>query len=252
MLRVRALLIVGLVTFLGFALLNVPARVAADLLPATVQAGMARGTLWAGELASLRVAGISLGRTRWQLHPAGLLLGRLDADLDTELPGGFARGRLVLGAGGSVALRNAEAVLPLAVLATPLRLPGLAGEASLKLSNLALDGQWVTAAVGELRAADVPLALPGMQAPGGASGSFQLLFDAPEVPPDGPLVGQVTDLGGALEVSAELQLRPPTRYAVEGLVRPRPEAPEELTRGLVLLGAPDSEGRRPFALSGSF
>ncbi len=249
----RLLIAAGVAGFLLFLIGNVPARLAADLLgTAGLRAGSATGTLWRGEFASLNVAGISLGRTRWNLKPLSLLLGRLAADVDVDLPGGFLRGRAEVGLGGRIGLSDAQAASPLKSLGQMFGLPVDGGEASAKITQLVLEDGWPTVAVGEVRVGNVPLALPGVRAEPGAEGSFLASFDNPQLAPGDSLVGELRDLGGALELSGSVELLPPNNYNVAGLLKPRAEAPDSLTQGLVLLGPEDAQGRREFALGGSF
>jgi hypothetical protein len=247
------LLAAGVGALLLFVITNVPARLGVDLLrSAGVQAGSASGTLWRGEVASLRVAGLGLGRTRWVLHPLSLLTGRLSADIDTELPGGFIRGRAEAGLGGRLALIDTEAASPLSNLAPLLGLPIAGGEANASIQRLVVEDNWPTVAVAELRVGNLPLALPGMMPEPGAIGSFAAVFDLPELAAGDPLVGELRDLGGALEIDGNISLSPPNNYDIAGLLKPRDSAPPSLTQGLVLFGPEDAQGRREFSLSGSF
>lgn len=246
-------LVVGVGAFLLFVVANVPARLGTDLLgTAGIQTGSANGTLWQGEVTSLRVAGLSLGRTSWTLHPASLLIGRLAADIDTQLPGGFIRGRAEAGLGGRLALFDTEAASPLSNFAPLLGLPVAGGEANASIQRLVVENGWPTSAVVELRVGNVPLALPGMAPEPGAMGSFAAVFDQPELGEGDALAGQLRDLGGALEVTGGISLSPPNNYDIAGLLKPRDSAPASLTQGLVLFGPEDAEGRREFSLSGSF
>jgi len=246
-------LTVGVGAFLLFVLANVPARLGTDLLGAAgVQTGSASGTLWRGEVSSLRVSGLSLGRTSWALRPLSLLFGRLAADIDTELPGGFVRGRAEAGLGGRLALTDTEAASPLSNLAPLLGLPVAGGEANASIQRLVFEDGWPTAAVAELRVGRLPLALPGMAPEPGAIGSFAAVFDLPELAAGDRLTGELRDLGGAREVSGTISLSPPNKYDIAGLLKPRASAPPSLTQGLVLFGPEDTQGRREFSLSGSF
>jgi hypothetical protein len=252
--RTRGLfLIVGIGAFLLFVIANVPARLGTDVLrSAGIDTGSASGTLWRGEVSSLRVVGLRLGRTSWTLHPASLLMGRLAADIDIRLPGGFVRGRAEAGLNGRLALIDTEAASPLSGLAPLLGLPVTGGEANASIQRLVLEDGWPTSAIAEIRVGNLPLALPGMAPEPDAMGSFAAVFDQPELGEGDALAGQLRDLGGALEVSGGISLSPPNNYDIAGLLKPRNSAPPSLTQGLVLFGPEDAEGRREFSLSGSF
>ena len=60
------------------------------------------------------------------------------------------------------------------------------------------------------------------------------------------------DTGGPLEVTGTLALNAARGYVLDGLIKPRADAPQELVDGLKIMTAdPDAEGRRRLMLSGS-
>jgi hypothetical protein len=52
-------------------------------------------------------------------------------------------------------------------------------------------------------------------------------------------------------VNGTVQLNKNQSYLVSGLIATRPGAPSDMTRTLEILGEPDTEGRRQFAIEGS-
>ncbi len=251
--RRSLLLVVGVLCFLVFLIAKVPAQLAVDMLSATgIRSGTVSGSFWSGQINSLQLGKVKLGKTAWTLRPSRLVLGRLAADIDAELADGFLRGRAELGLGGSWSLVDAEAASPVSDLAPLLGLPVRGGEATANIERLTVEDAWPSTAIGELRVGDLPLSLPGVAADPNAQGSFALRFSAMDLEPEDPLIGELKDLGGALELQGEVALSAPTNYTVSGALKPRPNAPESLTQGLVLLGPEDAQGRREFSLSGSF
>lgn len=249
----RLLALVGLVTFLGALILQLPARVVLPLagLGPAVASGVS-GTIWHGTARSATVAGRVLGPVAWQLRPLQLLRGTIAADVDGKLPGGFVTGRLGVGLGGGFRAGNLEITVPLAVL-----VPGAAGvgpdsQLSARISALvmAADGR-ILRAVGTLQTAGVALPLPGPAA-GMATGSYRLEFAADDLPPDQPLTGALTDTGGPMALEATARFMPPRSYEIEGTARARPDSPPELAQALQMLGPPTADGARQFSLAGSF
>ena len=59
-------------------------------------------------------------------------------------------------------------------------------------------------------------------------------------------------MGGPLALDATLQLTHDPGYVLQGQVAARPSAPAQLADQLKYLGTPDSSGRRPFSLAGTF
>ena len=66
------------------------------------------------------------------------------------------------------------------------------------------------------------------------------------------LSGVVHDTGGPLALDATLQLNHDPGYVLQGRVAARPSASPDITEVLKYLGSPDSTGRRPFSLAGTF
>jgi len=248
----RWLLPAGAFAFLAFAVALTPARLLADLAGlGGIVVSNPTGTAWRGEASAVRGAGVALGRTRWTLHPAALLAGRVGADLDVMLADGFLRGYASVGMGGSLHLEEVEAASPLAAARRLLPVPVTGGQATARIESLAVEERWPRTAVGTVRVADVPLLLPGAPGADEATGSFEVRFDTVDAADDGELVGTLRDLGGALELSGEVRLYPPGDYEVSGRVRPRDDAPRALADSLNLLGPPGPDGTRPFSLAGS-
>jgi hypothetical protein len=65
------------------------------------------------------------------------------------------------------------------------------------------------------------------------------------------LNGRVRDLGGPLRVRGSIELDAKGRYLLTGEAAPGPGAGPAIFDTLSFLGAPDSQGRRPFTIEGS-
>ncbi|MDJ0927710.1 MAG: type II secretion system protein N [Gammaproteobacteria bacterium] len=247
--RPALLATLGGVSLLVFLLISLPAR-----LLSVVTAGFGlqlinpSGSIWQGQASAVRGPGISLQAVSWDLHRAALLWGRLGAAVEAKIPGGFVQGYLAAGLGGNIQLEDAEIVGPLSIVGNSFGVPLSGGEISVRMSFLELQDNWPVAAVGEVRLGNVPLGLPGAMQTAGV-GSFLASFDQAE--PGDELVGTLSDLGGALEFAGRLVLSQPRNYTIEGLIRARPDAPDELRQALVLLGPEEGAGRRRFSVAGS-
>src|SRR5690606_5491057 len=84
---------------------------------------------------------------------------------------------------------------------------------------------------------------------GTALGSYRLAFLDRDMPPFG---GELTDAGGPLEVTADVQLTADQSWTVEGRMRVRDAANASLGRALDMLAAPDASGWRRLSLAGQF
>lgn len=241
------------VTFVVFLVANAPAELINRVAPAEVRLTGLQGSLWAGRAASLRVGQLRLGATRWRLSPWRLLLGRLAGDIDTALPGGFARGQFAIGLGGQIRLEAFSAAGPVASLveAAGMGLPFQAGQLAADITVLEIRDGWPQRAIGELRVREIALVYRNGQPVQDQLATFELRFDVDAVPASGIIEGALTDLGGPLEVAGRLQLMPPANYELEGRAAPRPGAPQEMQQALVMLGPENPAGGRDFSFAGS-
>lgn len=248
----RQLLLAGGISFLLFLVAALPARVPLGLLAGRgITASGVEGTLWRGEARRLDAGKIHLQKLRWQLAPFALFLGRLEASVQADLPDGFLDTRIAWSRSG-LTLRNLKAASALAPLAPTLA--GVAGnsQVALDLEQLRLRDGWVADAVGTARLAEVALPIPGLNGPGRGAGTYEVSFAARDLAPGAPLVGQVRDAGGLLEVAGELKVTPPANYEIAGTVGTRPGAPPDLVNAVKAAGPRTADGHNQFSVAGTF
>jgi len=245
--RKLPLIVAGLAAFAITLITALPARFIAPVLPPNVAVGMLDGTLWRGSTDSVVVNQRYLGALQWRLRPLHLFRGRLALDVDLNRADGQAKARLALGFGKRFEARDLTASLPVAVLAGSLAPSGWSGTVDAKLAHLALR----PGTVPEMRGT---MELRNLRAPppdGAAIGSYRLSFDDSSSQDD-RLVGQLQDVEGPMQVTGTVTLTAERSYVVEGLVAPRAGASDAVTNTLRFLGAPDSQGQRPFSLAGTY
>jgi hypothetical protein len=237
--------------YVAFTLATFPAGTALRWLapPGVDFAGVA-GTLWSGSAASCAAGGFRAEALRWRVRPASLLLGRISANVEARIPGGFVAGD-VTASPRRVQFNDVRGGTSLPALAALLPVGGMRGQASVALEQLVLEDGWPAAAVGELKLAGLE-SLPLIPDGSGAYlplGDYTVTF----VPaPAGSLAARVVDNGGPLEVEGTVSLDASRAYTIDALVEPRAGAPEMLVEGLKIMTAdPDAEGRRRLSLTGS-
>ncbi len=241
----------GVGAYVAFTLATFPAGTALRWLapPGVDFAGVA-GTLWSGSAASCAAGGFRAEALRWRVRPASLLLGRISANVEARIPGGFVAGD-VTASPRRVQFNDVRGGTSLPALAALLPVGGMRGQASVALEQLVLEDGWPAAAVGELKLAGLE-SLPLIPDGSGAYlplGDYTVTF----VPaPAGSLAARVVDNGGPLEVEGTVSLDASRAYTIDALVEPRAGAPEMLVEGLKIMTAdPDAEGRRRLSLTGS-
>ncbi len=174
--RTGWLIVLGVLALLAFALVTLPAGVAAGpLRTAGIEAGAFGGSVWSGRASALSWRGAAIGDAEWKIAPVRLLTGRIaghakltrtDGSVETDFDLSFS--------GGDVKLRTTRFALPLAALdALPLGMPkGWQGRATGQFDAIDLQQGWPANLKGSL-------VLEGLVAPPPRSapvGSFMQCF----------------------------------------------------------------------------
>lgn len=252
------LVALGVLALLAFALVTLPAGVAAGLLrKAGIEAGLYSGSIWSGRATALTWSGATVGDADWKITPLKLLSGRVAGHARLTRVDGALSADFDVGLSGSdIKLGNVEFVLPLAALdALPLGLPqGWRGQATGQFATIELAQGWPARLQGTLEL-DGLVAPPPRSAP---VGSFHAVFPAAQprpslsVPQDpANVTAQVSDKNGPFAVDAQLTLSRARSFALEGTLVPRGQVPPAMERSLQLLGPADAAGRRQFSVGGT-
>ena len=237
-----------LLAALVFAIVLIVRLPAAWVLPALhreLTCAASAGSIWDGECRGAEVRGVALDELRWHIHPLRLLHGRLAAQLSATRGAASASGELSVGWTGALRARTLRARVPLEPALLPIVPPYLSGllEADVAQIDVARDGA-IEQLQGEITVRDL-VDSSGSHTP---LGSFAARFPARSGAP----VGELRDLGGPLWLRGTLRLTGEPGYRLRARVSTRPGAAPSLVRALQYLGAPDAEGRRPFALAGTY
>jgi hypothetical protein len=246
-------LALGVGAYLAFTLSSFPAGTAyAWFAPDGVSFSGIQGTLWSGRAAAGSVADLQLHDIRWSLRPTRLLIGRLAAAVEARLSEGFVSAQVSVSP-RRLALSNVRGSTSIATLRSvlPRSVSGVRGDTSVNLEQLELESGALTAIVGELRLAKLEVV------PFAPSGSRELVqigdYAVTFLDSAGKGINaSFADVGGPLEVSGTLVVDMQRSYTLDGLIKPRPDASQQLVQGLSIITAdPDAEGRRRLTLTGS-
>jgi general secretion pathway protein N len=244
--RTVTVIVFALAAFAAILLARLPASWVLPTAGADLSCASIAGTVWSGYCAGLRVQGAALGDLTWRLRPARLLAGKLAAHIDLEHPPlTSARGDVEIGLGGTIVARNLTASLPLDPRVLPAVPPALTGTVHLDVAFATVSRKGVVSKLKGRIEADNLIDSSGYVTP---LGNFAVTFpgDTPEP------TGRVRDAGGPLAVDGQLVLTPQPGYDLSGYVTPRASAVPSLINALEFLGTPDAQGRRQFALQGSY
>jgi general secretion pathway protein N len=244
--RTVTVIVLVIAAFAAIVLARLPASWVFPATGRNFSCASVAGTVWRGYCGGLSVQGAALGELTWRLHPARLLLGELAAHVDLEHPPATsAQGDLEISLGGTVVARNVTASLPLDPRVLPAVPPTLKGTVRLDVAFAKVNRKGVVSRLEGRIEADNLIDSSGDVTP---LGSFAVTFPGGTPEP----TGRVQDLGGPLAVAGQLVLTPQPGYDLSGYVTPRASAVPALVNALEFLGTPDAQGRRQFALQGSY
>ena len=244
--RTVTVIVLGVVAFAAMVLARLPASWVLAAAGSGFSCVSIEGSVWNGYCGGLRVRGAALGDLTWQVRPVRLLVGKLAAHVDLEQPPRLAvQGDVEIGLGGAFLARNLTASLPLDPKVLPGLPPTLTGTLRLDLALARVTRNGVVRSLrGRIEARDL-VDSSGYVTP---LGNFAVTF------PGGTAAttGRLRDLGGPLAVQGKLVLTPQPGYDLSGYVTPRASAVPALVNAIEFLGSPDAQGRREFALSGTY
>jgi general secretion pathway protein N len=244
--RTITVIVLVIVAFAAIVLARLPAS---WLLPnggANVSCASVDGSIWSGYCSGLTVRGTALGDLTWQLRPARLLVGRVAAHIDLEHPPATsARGDIEVGLSGTVVAHNLTASLPLDPTVLPAVPPTLSGTVHVDLALATVTKKGVVTALQGTIEADNLVDHSGYITP---LGSYSVTFPEGGSQP----TGNVQDTAGPLAVAGTLVLTPQPGYDLSAYVTPRANATQPLVNAIQFLGSPDAQGRRQFAMSGTY
>jgi len=113
------LVVVGLLCFLLFTLVKLPASIVYQLAGQDIQGFEMRnieGSVWSGQAGSLRLLGQEFQQAHWTLNPAALLLGNMSLNIevkDREYP---VKGKVIMGFNGDMEAQDLKGTLPASLL----------------------------------------------------------------------------------------------------------------------------------------
>jgi len=244
------LIISGAVALLIFIMILAPATLVFSALPGTsISASGVSGSLWNGSARKVSINGFSLNATRWTIKPLALLAGALELRLTTGWPGGEFEGDLSARITGSLQVKNASLFASLSELSAALGLPA-SGRLSLNIESLAIDNNWPTQAIGSLNLRGLAAVQPGSSPI--VLGDYAVAFANTVVNDENPMIGNITDNGGPLELNGQITLTAPNQYLLETTIRPQANAAKNLKQALEFIAPADNRGEHNFNLDGSF
>ena len=247
MLRRVAFIAAGIAAFLVFLVAMVPATQIARRLPSGIALTGIGGTIWSGNARALAVNGRPLGAAEWSCRPWRLLLLEWSCRVSLRPTGGEVSGDVSGDFGDEIEASAITGRLPISTFVGLVTPRGWTGDLELDVSEVRIVNRRPASATGTIY-------LRSLRAPGANAqmlGDFELVVGEGTVGTEA-LNGRLRDLGGPLHVRGAVELGHDGRYLLTGDAAPGPGAGPAIFDTLGFLGPPDSQGRRPFTIEGSF
>lgn len=246
--------IFAVVVYLFFLVSNLPASIAVSFisdnpqLKRQLQISAVSGSIWSGSAASVQVAGLNLGRVKWDLNLLPLLLGEVNAYINFNNAAGSAglisgSGTVAVSLGGEISLTKFSAAFSIDALA-PLMygMPArFGGDVRLHIYEMTLlQGKRINIKSRTV-ISNASLVSPQkinygdvlVQSSAQALGSHFIL----------------TDQGGPLILDGKIKLKGNGIYALNFGLGARDSASSDLANGLRFLGQRDSTGKYHYKMN---
>jgi general secretion pathway protein N len=243
--RKTFLITIALATLIAGLIIEFPARVAYRLAanPHMAVSGI-QGSVWSGNAREFSTNGVYLRDISWRIKPWRLFTGKVTYAVTASPVSGFFETEARIGLGGSITLINLTAAVPVAMLERAARIPGVRGQANIKLERLELNDGSTTALDGMINIEG--LVIPAVDR--SSLGGFQIEFFTQR---DG-IVASVEDTEAVLDLAGSLRINPDKSYAFLGYVVARGNTPEGLASRIKRLPQMDVAGQHELRLEGSY
>ncbi|MEH8022218.1 MULTISPECIES: type II secretion system protein N [Rheinheimera] len=239
------LLIIGIVSYLLFALLLTPAAWWLKLapLPQQLQLGPVSGTLWQGQIAGLRYQQLQFDTLSWRLNAWQLLTAKVQLELQSgsvqNISVPYIKATASYGFDGA-SVQNALVKLPVAQIVPMLPLPlpvDATGELVLDVTQFNQGQPWCQQLSGSASWQDAKL-----QTPTGTWLDLQNLFA--ELSCGNGTIVLTTDGANLLGLNVKAVINA-EQLQVNGTLQPDASMPKEVHQAMQFLGKPDAQGRYP-------
>lgn len=241
----QLLALLAVAAFAAVVLARLPASWVLPAAGRELHCARIAGSVWDGYCGGASVSGTAVGDVTWRLRPGRLLAGKLAAHVTAARANAFLRADVAIGLSGTVAARNVVLDLPLEPALLPALPPYISGMATADLTRLEVTRTGVVKRIHGWVEVRHLVDSSGEVTP---LGSFIVTFPGGAGEPR----GRLRDLGGPVAVEGTVRLTSQPGYVLNARVAARSGAAPSLLEALRYLGTPDAEGRRPFALAGTY
>ena len=236
----------GLLIYLLFLVINLPASMAWSMAPEdvkrTVSISNMQGSAWSARADNIVIKGFELGKADWTVNPLALVLGQLGGKLNVRHALGQMETGYNLSADQTIELSNVNGEFSAAILDAAIVPFMLAGSIHSQLESVQIQGRSLLTATGELQWRDASIT-------GVADVSLgNITFKASPEAKGTKL--QVSNEGGVIAISGDIRVTGNGRYRLNLLLSSRDNRNTDLKNMLAVLGRADAQGRVRFNQAG--
>lgn len=243
--RRRGLFLVAALTIVIALVVTFPARVAYQWFssPLLAMSGIS-GTVWSGTAREFSTNGVYLQDLQWRIRPLRLFTGKIAYSISASPVSGFLESDIAIGLDGTTTLTDLSAALPLQMMESAAKVPGLRGQASLQFERVRLEKGRAAAMDGTVTIADLVVPVVHRGSLGGYKAEFFTQNNG--------IVASVEDTDGVVDLAGSLQINPDATYSFLGQVVAKSNTPDAVRQQMRFLGPANERGQQEIRLEGAY
>jgi hypothetical protein len=247
----RYYLIIALVSYLLFTLMNTPAATVISLAQKNISMPVkfygVQGSIWNGQADRVMMPSKPpLDNLQWSLNPLALLLLSLSADIEAQIKQQRIVGNINIGVSGNISASGVRAQLNAADVQRMLAMPfgELGGEFNLDIKSLQWSGTGLPLASGKIIWKNARLTMVE---------SVDLGMVELDISPgeDDQLLASINNKNGQISISGDASLMSDRRYTVDLNFNPQNNASNNVKQSLGMFARRQSNGSYTFKKSGN-
>jgi hypothetical protein len=247
----RYYIIIGIVSYLIFTLVNTPAATVISLLEKNMKKPVKfygiQGSIWYGQAARIMMRGQPpLDNLRWKLSPLKLLLATVSAEIQAQIKQQNIVGNISLSAGGNVKASDLRARLEAAQVQQMLDMPfgELGGDFNIDFKSLQWSTGGMPVATGKIKWKNANLTVAETV----DLGPVEL-----DIKPgmEGELTIDISNKNGDLGIKGKASVTEDKRYTVDVNFSPQNNASDNIKQSLSMFARRQSSGSYRLKKSGN-
>jgi len=247
----RYYVIIGVVSYLLFVLINTPAATILSLAEKNISMPVkfygVQGSIWNGQADRVTIqAQAPLNNVQWSLNPLALLLASLSADIEAQIKQQKIVGNINISASGNISASDVRARLDASYVQSLLAMPfgELGGDFNLDIKSLQWSGKGLPVTSGQINWKNAKLTMVD---------SVDLGHVQLDIKPgkQGQLLASINNKNGQLSIEGNASLSDDKSYTVDLNFNPQNNASDNIKQSLGMFARRQSNGSYQLKKSGN-